>query len=270
VAANRPYPMWNTIELYDTKARSQYNGLQTKYEHRFTKGWYNLTSYSYNRAFSETGGFAAGNSPQLYDDWRSEYAPDSQTPRHRLSIANIYQLPIGRGRAVGGDMSGLVDFLLGGWQVSSLFTWQTGTPVNVGLALNGVNPATGQSYSFLNRNGGSLRPNLVGSPNSGIDPKEDRFSFLSSSGFQVQPLNTPGNAPRNAAWGPRYSNLDISLVKRFRVDDSRYFDFRAEAFNILNSTRFRNPDGTFGGTNFGIINDAFDPRVVQLALRFAF
>ena len=126
VAANRPYPMWNTIELYDTKARSQYNGLQTKYEHRFTKGWYNLTSYSYNRAFSETGGFAAGNTPQLYGDWRAEYAPDSQTPRHRLSIANIYQLPIGRGRAIGGDMGGLADFLIGGWQVSSLFTWQTG------------------------------------------------------------------------------------------------------------------------------------------------
>ena len=167
-------------------------------------------------------------------------------------------------------MSGVADFLIGGWQVSSLFSWQTGIPVNVSLALNGVNPATGQSYSFLNRNGGGLRPNLVGSANSGIDPKEDRFNFLNSSGFQVQPLNTPGNAPRNSAWGPRYANFDISLVKRFRVDESRYFDFRAEAFNILNSTRFRNPNGTFGGANFGIINDAFDPRVVQLALRFAF
>lgn len=270
VPANRPYPMWNTIERYDTKARSQYDGLQLKFERRFSRGWYNLTSYTYGRAFSETGGFGAGNAPQILDDWRSEWAPDSQTPRHRLSIANIYQLPIGRDRAIGREWSGVTDFLLGGWQVSTLITWQTGIPVNVSLATNGIDPATGQSYRFLNRNGGSLRPNLVGKPNTGIDPKEDRFRFLDSTAYEVQALNTPGNAPRNSAWGPRYANVDVSLVKRFRVDDSRYFDFRAEAFNVLNSTRFRLPNGSFGGSSFGIINDAYDPRIVQLALRFAF
>jgi hypothetical protein len=270
IPINRPYPMWNTIEMYETRARSEYNGIQAKFEHRFNSGWYNLTSYSYGRAYSETGGFAAGNAPQLYNDWRSEWAPDSQTPRHRLSIANIYQLPIGNGRAIGSDMTGLSEFLLGGWQVSALITWQTGIPVNVSLAATGINPANGLSYRFLNRNGGSLRPDIIGTPNTDIDPKDDRFAFLDDAAFQVQQVDTPGNAPRNSAWGPRYGNFDISLVKRFRVDASRYFDFRAEAFNVLNSTRFRNPDGTFGGANFGIINDAYDPRVVQLALRFAF
>jgi outer membrane receptor protein involved in Fe transport len=270
VPANRPYPMWNTIEKYDTRARSQYDGFQARYQRRYAKGWYNLTSYTYGRAFSETGGFAAGNAPQIGGDWRSEWAPDSQTPRHRLSVANIYQLPIGRDRAIGSDWSGVTDFFLGGWQISALITWQTGIPVNVSLAANGVNPATGQSYRFLSRNGGTLRPDLVGSPNTDIDPKEDRFNFLDSGAYRVQALNTPGNAPRNSAWGPGYANLDVSLVKRFRVDDTRYFDFRFEAFNVTNSTRFRNPDGNYGGSNFGIINDAYDPRVVQVALRFAF
>ena len=86
--------------------------------------------------------------------------------------------------------------------------------------------ANGQTYSFLNRNGGGLRPNLVGTPNTGIDPKDDRFGFLDASAYSVQPLNTPGNAPRNSAWGPRYGNLDISFVKRFRRARRRYFDFR--------------------------------------------
>ncbi|MPZ18308.1 MAG: hypothetical protein GEV06_10400 [Luteitalea sp.] len=270
VPENRPYPMWSGIEFYDTRARSQYDGLQAKFEHRFANGWYNLTSYSYGRAFSETGGFAASNSPQLLGDWRAEWAPDSQTPRHRLSVANIYQLPVGRGRAIGTDMGRVSDFLLGGWQISSLVTWQTGIPVNVTLASTGIDPATGEPYRFLDRNGGGLRPNLVGEPSTGIDPKEDRFAFLSTSAYEVQTLDTPGNAPRNSAWGPRFANVDISLVKRFRLDDSRYFDFRAEAFNVLNSTRFRNPGGGFGGSSFGIINDAYDPRVIQIALRFAF
>jgi hypothetical protein len=270
IAANRPYPDWAGINVYETVARSQYDGLQMKFERRFSKGWYNLTSYTYGRAFSESGGFAAGNSPQLYNDWRSEWAPDSQTPRHRLSMANIYQLPIGRGRAIGSDMSQVADFFVGGWQLSTIYTWQTGIPVNVTLALNGIDPATGRTYRFLNRNGGSLRPDMVGTPNTGVDPKQDRFGFLNVNAYRVQTLNTIGNAPRNSAWGPRYSNVDLSLVKRFRVNETKSFDFRAEIFNALNAIRFRNPNSVFGTSIFGIINDAFDPRVVQLAIRFAF
>lgn len=270
IPANRPFPEWAGIELYETVARSQYDGLQMKFERRFNKGWYNLTSYTYGRAYAETGGFAAGNSPQLYNDWRSEWAPDSQTPRQRLSMANIYQLPVGRGRAVGTDWSGLTDFLLGGWQVSTLFTWQTGIPVNVTLATNGVDPRTGLAYRFLNRNGGSLRPDLVGTPNTDIDPKDDRFRYLDVNAYQIQPLDTRGDARRNSAWGPRYANVDLSLVKRFAVNGTKYFDLRAEAFNVFNWTRFMNPNGAFGSSTFGIISDAYDPRVVQLAVRFAF
>jgi hypothetical protein len=140
----------------------------------------------------------------------------------------------------------------------------------VTLATSGVDPATGLAYRFLSRNGGGLRPDLVGTPNTGVDPKDDRFSYLNPNAYAVQPLNTAGNAPRNSAWGPRYANFDISFVKRFRVDHARYVDFRIEALNALNSTRFRNPNGSFGSTNFGVISDAYDPRVVQVALRFAF
>jgi hypothetical protein len=270
VPSNRPYPDWAGIELYETVARSQYDGLQLKFERRLRGGWYNLTSYTYGRAYSETGGFAAGNTPQVLNDWRAEWAPESQTPRHRLSIANIYELPIGRGRAIGTGWSGVPDFVLGGWQLSTLFTWQTGIPVNVTLATSGIDPRTGLAYSFLNRNGGGLRPNLIGEPNTGVDPNDDRFRFLDVNAYQLQPLNTPGNAPRNSAWGPRFANVDISLVKRFRASESTYFDVRAEAFNAFNWTRFMNPNGTFGSSNFGIISDAYEPRVIQLALRLAF
>ena len=197
IPINRPYPMWQTIEKYETVAKSQYDGLQLKFERRLSGGWYNLTSDSYNRAFSETGGFAAGNAPQLYNDWRSEWAPDSQTPRHRLSVATIYQLPIGRDRAWGHDWRPSLNFFLGGWQVSGVYTWQTGIPVPVSLATTGIDPSTGLTYNFLNRNGGTLRPNIVGDPQTDGD---NRFAFLDSGAYQGQALNTPGNAPRNSAW----------------------------------------------------------------------
>jgi hypothetical protein len=270
IPANRPYPEWQNMELYQTKAHGSYDGLQLKFQRRMSNGWYNLTSYTFSHAISETGGFAAGNTPQYLDDWRSERANDSQTPRHRLSVANVYQLPIGRGRAIGTDMGRLADFLVGGWQISTLFTYQTGIPVNVSLATNGVDPATGRTYLFFNRNGGSLRPNMVGTPNSGIDPGEDRFRFLDVNAFQLQALNTPGNAPRNSAWGPSFRNIDLSLVKRFPIDAAKYIDLRIESFNTLNWVNYRAPAAAFGTPTFGIINDAFDPRVMQVAVRFAF
>jgi hypothetical protein len=270
VAANRPYPQWGGIELYQTLAQSSYDSLQMKFERRFSNGWYNLTSYTFADALSETGGFAADNTPQVGDDWRSERARESQTPRHRLSIANIYQLPFGRGMQWGSDMHPMADFFLGGWQLSAIYLWQSGLPVNVSLAGTGVDPLTGRPYEFLNRNGGSLRPDIVGDPETGQDPGENRFNFLDANAYRVQAINTPGNAPRNSAIGPTFYTLDLGLVKRFHLPGQNYFDFRFEMFNAFNSTRYRGPNGEFGSPSFGIINDAFDPRIIQLALRYAF
>ena len=85
-------------------------------------------------------------------------------PRQRFTLSEVWQLPIGRGRAIGGDMNAALDALVGGWQLSTIWTARSGLPVNVSLAGNGVDPTTGLAYSFLNRNGGALRPNQVGDP----------------------------------------------------------------------------------------------------------
>ena len=84
IPINRPYPMWQTIEKYETVAKSQYHGLQLKFERRLSGGWYNLTLYSYNRAFSETGGFAAGNAPES----TTTGAPSGRPTARRRGIAS--------------------------------------------------------------------------------------------------------------------------------------------------------------------------------------
>jgi hypothetical protein len=78
------------------------------------------------------------------------------------------------------------------------------------------------------------------------------------------------SAPRNSAWGPGYFTIDVSLVKRFQFDAVRAADVRIEAFNVLNKANYQNPSSNWGASNFGVISDAFDPRVVQLAVRFVF
>jgi len=102
-----------------------------------------------------------------------------------------------------------------------------------------------------------------------IPTNADRFAFLDPRVYQLQAVNTPGSAPRNSAWGPGYFTIDASLVKRFSIAE-RYADLRLEAFNLLNTTNYQNPSATWGASNFGVISDTFDPRVVQVAVRFAF
>ena len=270
VAANRPYAQWAQVHVGATRAKSWYNALQLKYDKRFTRGWYALGSYTWASALDEAGAWGENNSPQYLDDFRHERGPQTQTPRQRFTLANVFDLPIGKDRWLGRRMNRVANAIVGGWQVSNIITLRSGLPVNVGLAGSGTDPATGQHYSFFDRNGGGLRPNRVGNPNTGIDPKHDRFNFLNVNAFQVQPVNTPGNASRNVALGPHFYNVDLSLVKRFAVSESVAVDLRVDAFNLLNQVNFTNPNSTFGSSSFGSITGAYDPRVLQMAIRLRF
>lgn len=270
IPANRPFPEWQQIQTGATRARSNYNALQLRFDKRFARGWHSLLSYTYASAIDEAGAWSAGNSPQLYDDFRSERGFHSQMSRQRLTHAAIWQLPFGRGRRFGSGWNSAAELLLGGWQLAAITTARSGLPVNVTMALTGIDPATGQTYRFFNRNGGGLRPDRVGKPNTGISPKVDRFRYLDAAAYRVQAINTPGNAARNSAWGPPLFTLDAALVKRVRIGEQFSADFRAEAYNLFNNVNFRPPSSTFGTTSFGIISAAFDPRIVQLALRLGF
>lgn len=276
VPADRPYPQWLGIQMTASRARSAYNALQLKWDKRFHKGWYTLASYTYASALDEGGAWGVDDTtPQIADNFALERGPMAQTARHRYTLATVYQLPFGRGRWLGSSWNRWTDALLGGWQFSWIWTARTGLPVNIRLAENGVDPATGRAYRFFVRNiGGNsaiqLRPNRVGVPNSGVDPRTDRLRFLDPRAFALQPVNTPGNSSRNAAVGPGLFTIDGSLMKQFAVTERVKLDLRLEAFNALNRTNFSNPATNFGTANFGGIFNAGEPRVVQLAARVGF
>ncbi|MDZ4799945.1 MAG: TonB-dependent receptor [Bryobacteraceae bacterium] len=264
VAANRPYPQWRTIQTGASRAQSRYNALQVKLERRYRKGIFLLASYTWASAMDEAGAWDAGGSVQIRDNFRLERGPQSQTARHRLSLSGIYQLPFGR------TMPKLARAIAGGWQIGHIGTVRTGLPVNVSLPTSGVDPNTGVRFTFLGRNGGSLRPDRVGDPQTGIDPNEDRFNFLNPAAFRAQANNTHGNSSRNVAIGPGLWNVDLNLVKRFRITERYSAELRADVFNILNHTNFRNPGASFTSTTFGVIDNAFDPRVMQMSFRVRF
>ena len=270
VAANRRYPQWTQITMGATRSQSSYNSLQLKYEKQMTKGLYTLASYTYASALDLAGAYDAGTQPQYLDDLSTERGPQSQTARQRFTWTNVWVLPIGRGHAIGANWNRLTDWLIGGWQLSNILTSRTGLPINVTLNATGVDPATNRNYTFLGRNGGGLRPNHVGAPNTGIDPKTDRLKFLDPTAFAVQPINTPGNSQRNVALGPKLFNVNFSLTKRIAITELQALDFRFEAFNAFNTVNFSNPNTNFGSAAFGQITGAGDARQVQVAVRYRF
>ncbi len=270
VAANRPYPLWSGITVGSQVARSWYNALQVKYEKHLTGGWYSLAAYTFASAIDQAGAWGANTTPQIGADFAAENGPQAQTPRQNFTFANTYELPFGRGRRFGSNLNRATDSVLGGWRLANILTIHTGLPLNVTLASSGVNPANNQNYKFLNLNGGTLRPNRVGDPQTGISPEVNRLDFLSTAAFQVQTVNTPGNSSRDVALGPGGATLDLSLAKQIRITERQGAELRFEAFNSLNHTNFGNPGTTFGSSTFGVISSAGSPRIVQMAVRFRF
>jgi hypothetical protein len=279
IPANRPFPSLGGIEILESFGKTRYNALQAKFERRFARGWYNLTSYTYASGLATAGGFAAGVGVQevaIIDGIPTalrdrEWGFHDQLTRHRLSFANIWQLPIGRDRALGSGMSRVADLIIGGWQLSTIVTAKSGLPVNVSLGASGNDPITGQPFSFLpNSGGGAYRPDRVGKPNTGIDPHDDRTKFLDVNAFRLQAPNTPGNSARNVAWGPSFWNFDFGINKQFPINESVHVDFRLEMFNAFNHTNFLRPNGQWNSSSFGLINDAFPPRQMQWAVRLGF
>jgi hypothetical protein len=276
VVANRPFPQWQQVTMFFTAAQSTYDSLQLKFEKRQSRGLYLLASYTFANALEEAGGWGAGGHTiqdnvlpdysNLDDVLRSARGPNTQVARHRLTLTEVWQLPIGRGRAIGGSMSPMLDAIVGGWQLSSITSILSGLPVNVTLASSGVDPATGLSYSFLNRNGGGILPNATGVDPNGNSSTDDLLHWLNPAAYAVQPVNTPGNAKPVSAWGPGAWTTDLSLVKRFTFNTFTA-DLRAEAFNLFNTVNYGQPNGTFGSASFGQITSAGDPRIIQLAVR---
>ena len=280
VASTRPYPQWQQVNMVFTAAPSTFDSLQLKFEKRQARGLYALISYTLANAQEVVGGFGAGGHTiqnTLNRDFsnldsllQGELGPNSQTARHRLTATEIWQLPVGRGHAIGGQMSPALDAFVGGWQLSSITSWRTGLPVDVTLASSGTDPVTGKPYTFLSRNGGGLRPNVTGiDPNGNSDASVDRLHYLDIAAYSVPAVNTPGNAPPTSAWGPGAITTDLSLVKRFTFN-TLTADVRAEAFNVFNHTNYGQPSGSFPTATFGSITTAGDPRIIQLAVRLGF
>jgi hypothetical protein len=180
----------------------------------------------------------------------------------------VYQLPFGKGRQFGGSLNPVLDAAAGGWELNSIITANTGTPLDLTYSPSTASDVTGLSNDY--RGQAEMRPDVSGSGVS--QSKNDLVNhYFAGWTFTTPSVNNPfGNAGRNAFRAPGLAQWDLAANKSFRVRERMALQFRSEFFNILNHTNFGIPNTVTTNSAFGTIRTTYPPRQIQFALKFMF
>lgn len=273
ITARQPWPTGPFFFYQNWDGIGNYNTLQVKFQKPFAHGFTLISGYTWSKAMDNTGGNFVGEgersgSVQNAFDRAADYGLASQDAPQRFTAGYVYELPVGSGKRFL-NRGGAVSELLGGWQINGVTTLQSGNPVFIGQACNRANT-----------NAGVMRPTLLHNPNdlpggrsTGQKVAEwfDTSAFLNYCPGPNGPFNF-GNAGRNIVLGPGINDWDFGLYKRIPIQgESKYFEFRTEAFNIFNHPIFAQPGHTAGTPQFGkIAGIPIDPREIQFALKSYF
>jgi hypothetical protein len=259
-------PLITNISTTASRGKSNYNALQASIRQRNWKGLEYLASYTFGKTLTNNlGYYGSGGVFAEGAYWMNAYQPDwNYGPafhdiRHNFVLSGNYELPFGRGRRFGTDMSGLANAVLGGWKLSAIFQARTGFPITI----------TDGRGSSLQAVRGNERPNCVGDPH----PSDQSLTrWLDINAFARAPLGTWGDCGIGVARAPGYRNIDAALSKRFDVGGDRYLELRAEAFNLTNTPSFGPPARDIANVNtFGRVTSTVSTaRQVELVVKFFF
>ena len=285
LAARRPISTFTTIEETLPDGFLSYNGLQTKLEHRTGHGLYLLNSFTWSRALDNAEGHLEevdGDSGRInLANPLGDRGPSGYNQPLNEVLSVVYDLPYGKGRMFGGTAPMLMQEVLGGWQITAINSASSGLPINITYS-----PDSAQSVSTIL----VQRPNEA--PGNPVIPKKQRikingnqdivalqnpvFMKVANPIFSLPDNNHPyGNAGRNSVRFDSFYQLDMGLHKQFALrPEGTSFDFRVEAFNILNQTNYAFPQSAYSpsSTSFGVVAAAssFPARILQFAGKIIF
>ena len=266
----RPFPQYTSVgrDTGPAGGNSIYNGLQIRYEKRLSHGLSMLTHYTFSKTLDNTGDGTSnydflGGATAFQDMFNAhnERSLSAHDVRHRMVVTFAYQLPVGKGQAIGTDWGRFTNMLLGGWEVSSFLTFQTGVPIYV----------TQSGGALLE---GTQRPNLIGDPSMPGAVEDRMYNYFNVAAFSQPATDVLGTAPRNLNYrAPGIRNADVAVSKNFAVNERMHGEFRLDMQNFTNTPGFGSPSASYGSTSFGLISGyggARGPRTVQLGTKFVF
>jgi hypothetical protein len=255
-----PYPQYGVITQTGTDLRkARYQSFQLRAQRAFDHGFSFLASYAYVASKAQ---WFFDNQDQ-YDDKLSWFdftvtqsggqgAPQvTSDPKHRFVSAGAWEFPIGRGRKLGNQMAPALNLLLGGWQLSGIYTYTSGAPLI--FSAGSIAPASVEKIGQIGT--GSY--------------------WFSTAGFAALPAYTRRANPWyfDGLVGPGFKNLDLSLAKRFALTERLKLQIRLDSFNTLNGMNWATPQLTVTASDFGRTNTqltGYYGRQVQYVARLEF
>jgi len=298
---DRPFPNWNTINDRLSGAQATYHSLQAEADRRLSHSLSFQTAYTWAKNLADNQGpastsFAAengGSSSYRYNreiDFGNVYG----TRRHRFVSNGVYELPFGRGRTFGANMNRAEDAIVGGWQLSSVFVWQTGPFLTAYIPSDDADPSgTGSGVLY----GHNQHPDRV--PGQKIAPANrsrsqwlnqdafacpaTNFAYTSTSyaghpctvGVGSNPIGRFGNETVGDIVGPGTVNLSAGLNKNFEITDRVHLRAEGTFTNVLNHTNLNDPILDITNPSFGKIttprgSDFGGGRTGQVSMKLEF
>ena len=242
----RVIPNQGPTRLRTNSGMSIYHSLQTSLEKRLSSGFSAGLHYTYSSfidTMSEIFNVSSGEIAVAQDSYnrRADRARSSFDRPHRLAGNFVYELPYFR------DQKGLTGHVLGGWQINSQFSLQSGSPFT---PLNGSDPA-GALASISSLVGNAIRPNLNTTLNlSGMSVEEILAAGGRSLFTPITAAQRIGNVGRNTLRSDGINNIDFGILKNTRIGENQRLQLRADFFNFTNSRDFGIPDSRVTSNNF--------------------
>ncbi len=267
------------VRYFGNNANDNYNSLQTKVQKNFNKGYSFLAHYTWSKGLDYDANYFAV-------DPRAGYGPDSFDIRHRFVMTNIWELPVGRGKAFLGEIGTVADRFVGGWTISAITIWESGLPFTPSYA----------NCIFDTDPGDPCRPNRVGE----VHISGNREQYFTTTGGQLlqgsdctfgvrycgvgpdgQPVPGPpigpwqrpgagqiGDVGRNSFTGPGFFQSDIGLAKVVSVSEGVALRFRADALNAFNKVNLGQPNTCVACVNGATIT-SLAHGAIQRELQFS-
>jgi len=272
-ASRRPFP-YITPTFYDRSVGvANYNALQFEMKKRYSGGLSYQVSYTYSKSVDEgSSGFFGVEGQSLTDPYnlRGSRGPSAYDLTHTLSFNALYQVPFGKGQRFETGKAP-VDYLIGNWQINTIFTTRSGTPYNVFYGASDIAGTGNVAWAQYER------ANLVGDPGKGSCPSGSNAGsaacFFNTNAFAVPAIGTFGNSGRDAFRSAPYWNLDLSLFRQFPLPgEGKRIEFRAEAYNLFNTVIYGQPGNDISNlASFGRVTSAANSaRQLQLGAKIIF
>ena len=258
--ANRPFPTFGRIRYVDFHGASDYNGLQAKFQHKFSQGLNFTASYTYSHLLDNQGGDTNGSRSETQIPNSKEWASGLTDQRHYLTLAMVWQPRVSLSNR-------MARTIVNGWMLTSIYTYQTGLPLFVT-----------QSSDTENNDNLYQRPDFTTGNNVATIPipagQRTLSRWFNTAAF-TQAVGHYGNVPRNpnTLRSPPQNPLTLGVSRSFAMpyNESHSLMIRFEAFNALNEPQFAAPGSTYGSSSFGVVSaTSQDNRDLQLAAKYVF